>query len=168
MKRDTNNKNKIKSKLGNNPKKPNPKTKQIKKPVEKENTKFDKNKQNEEDGHNADFYLDDGDVDLMDFEEEEQDKGIDSDDKEEPGSDLGSELDFGPEDYHDSPDEEEDEEDDISEEGGKKQKIKKETKITKQDLKKIINKSIEGAPFALTKLILIFAKIGVVPQKLIN
>jgi nucleolar complex protein 2 len=95
-------------------------------------------------GNNAEFYLDDADLELADDEIEEKENISASDDG-------GSELDFGEDDYIESEDEEEKEYSET--------KVKREKKITKIELKKIIKKCKDGNPIGITKMIIIFTKI---------
>jgi nucleolar complex protein 2 len=106
----------------------------------------------EQSGNNADFYLDDQDLDLVEdslSESGSQNLSMSEDD-------AGSELDFGEEDYVESEDE------DVQ--SGEDQK--REKKLTKLELKKLINKCGEGAPMAITKMIILFSKITSNSQKL--
>lgn len=116
------------------------------------------NDDNEEQGNKADFYLDDRDADLA-----EEEQGSDKENESiNSGSLDGSELDFGEEDYE-SEQEGDFDEDEVKK--SKKTKAKKEKPLTKEELKKILKKSKEGAVFALTKIIIIFNKITSLGQK---
>jgi hypothetical protein len=110
----------------------------------------------------ADFYFDDNDLDLV----EDEDSAIHDEDgeegSEEPSLEGGSELDYGEDDYVES--EPEEEEGSVVE--GEEQPQKKHKKLTKIELKRILKKSQDGVPFALTKLIIIFGRITAPSQKL--
>jgi len=99
----------------------------------------------EQAGNEADFYLDDKDADLADDESYNEDMSDPSEVEE-----GGSELDFGEDDYIESEDEDEEE---------KQKKPKEHKKITKDELKKLIKKSLAGNTFAITKMIIIFSRI---------
>lgn len=116
------------------------------KPVEQKSPDVEGNFVEEEEGsgNKADFYLDDADADIAEDEKDESEMSLS--DSEAEG---GSELDFGEEDYIPSEDEEEKEE----------EKVKKEKKITKVELKRILKKCGEGSPIAITKMIILFAKL---------
>ena len=111
----------------------------------KQKSKTSKTKEQENEDNKADFYLDDKDADLA----------YDSDELEQ--SEHGSELDFDENDYVSS-----EHEDASNEDGddGKEKKPKKEKKLTRSELKKIINKcTSSGSLMDLTKLVIIFTKI---------
>ena len=113
-----------------------------KKKIDK-NQKKQKNKKNQKEDkeeNKADFYLDDADADLA----------YNSSELEEE-SEHGSELDFDEKDYVSSEEEEQSKEEE--------EKPKKEKKITKAELKKIIQKSTSGSEISLTRLLIIFGKV---------
>lgn len=95
----------------------------------------------------ADFYVDDADEIL--YDEEEGNKN-DQDNSLEEGSDL----DFDEDDYIES----EEEPDENGSDKGDAEEAKK-SKLTKEELKKLLKKSLEGTPYALTKMVIIFNKI---------
>jgi nucleolar complex protein 2 len=112
------------------------------------NVREEKNKDFEFDdqgGNQADFYLDDKDADIADDESYNEDMSDPSEIEE-----GGSELDFGEDDYIESEDEDEEE---------KTKKHKEQKKVTKDELKKLIKKTIAGNTFAMTKMIIIFSRI---------
>jgi hypothetical protein len=115
----------------------------------KQKSKTPKTKEQQETEDNkADFYLDDKDADLA----------YDSDELENEQSEHGSELDFDENDYVSS--EHEDASGDDDDDDGKEKKPKKEKKLTRAELKKIINKcTSSGSLIDLTKLVIIFTKI---------
>jgi nucleolar complex protein 2 len=116
------------------------------------NNKNTPDQDNEQAGNNADFYLDDRDLDLV--EDSLSESGSENVSMSE--DDGGSELDFGEEDYVESENEEV--------QSGEEEK--REKKLTKVELKKLINKCGEGAPMAITKMIILFSKVTSTTQKL--
>lgn len=124
-----------------------------------ENNKDMDNNYDEATGNEADFYMDDADL----LEDNDDNANGSDRERDEDGDDMGSDLDFGEDDYIESEDEEEDSE---GKGKGKVVKEKKETKMTKSELSKILKKCMSGTPFALTKLIIIFAKITNPNQKI--
>ena len=114
----------------------------------KQKSKTPKTKEQQETEDNkADFYLDDKDADLA----------YDSEELENEQSEHGSELDFDENDYVSSEHEDTSGDDD---DDGKEKKPKKEKKLTRAELKKIINKcTSSGSLIDLTKLVIIFTKI---------
>jgi hypothetical protein len=117
------------------------KIKEKKKVKKNKNPKLKKEKNLEE--NKADFFLDDADADLAynssELEEEEEKE---SDELSEHGSDL----DFDAEDYESS-------------EENKEKKIK-EKSMTREELKKLINKTKNGNTIAITKLLILFNQIS--------
>lgn len=99
----------------------------------------------------ADFYVDDADEILYDEEGGKDDKG-----EEDNSLDEGSDLDFAEEDYIESDEELEEEEEGSQKDGAEETK---KSKLTKEELKKLLKKSVEGTPYALTKMVIIFNKI---------
>lgn len=126
------------------------KNKTIKQKTKEEDSipKQDKDREIELDdqkGNQADFYLDDKDADIADDDSYNEEMSDPSE-----LEDGGSELDFGEDDYIESEDEDEEE---------KTKKPKEQKKITKDELKKLIKKTIAGNTFAITKIIIIFSRI---------
>ena len=110
---------------------------------EKKKNKKEKIKKDEKIEENkADFFLDEEDADLAynssELEEEEE---------KEEFSEHGSDLDFNEEDYE------------SSEEEKKKKKKKKEKFMSREELKKLINKTKNGNSFAINKLLILFNQI---------
>ena len=106
---------------------------------EKRKQKKPEKKDEEQEENKADFYLDDADADLA----------YNSSDLEE--SEHGSELDFDENEYVSSEEEEE--------EGKNENEEKKEKKMTKTELKKLIQKASSGVEMSLTKIIILFGKV---------
>lgn len=106
---------------------------------EKRKQKKPEKKDEEKEENKADFYLDDADADLA----------YNSSDLEE--SEHGSELDFDENEYVSSEEEEE--------EGKNENEEKKEKKMTKAELKKLIQKASSGVEMSLTKIIILFGKV---------
>jgi hypothetical protein len=92
-------------------------------------------------GNEADFYVDDADLleDDNEIKEEENDMSNSLD---------GSELDFDEEDYMESESE------------GSKDNLKKIKKVTKEDLEKMFKRCLNGNNFFINKIINLFNKIG--------
>ena len=108
---------------------------------EKKKNKKEKIKKDEKIEENkADFFLDDEDADLAynssELEEEEE---------KEEFSEHGSDLDFNEEDYESSEEE--------------KKTKKKEKFMSREELKKLINKTKNGNSFAINKLLILFNQI---------
>ena len=108
---------------------------------EKKKNKKEKIKKDEKIEENkADFFLDEEDADLAynssELEEEEE---------KEEFSEHGSDLDFNEEDYESSEEE--------------KKKKKKEKFMSREELKKLINKTKNGNSFAINKLLILFNQI---------
>jgi nucleolar complex protein 2 len=105
----------------------------VQKEKKKDDSKTNKQDENEQ-GNEADFYLDDRDADIA-YDEGSAASEVD-----------GSELDFGEEDYIESEEDEEEK--------------PKEKKVTKTELKKLIKKTLSGSAFAIRRMIIIFSKIS--------
>ncbi len=108
---------------------------------EKKKNKKEKIKKDEKlEENKADFFLDDEDADLAynssELEEEEE---------KEEFSEHGSDLDFNEEDYESSEEE--------------KETKKKEKFMSREELKKLINKTKNGNSFAINKLLILFNQI---------
>ena len=92
-------------------------------------------------GNEADFYVDDADL----LEDDNEIKGEEND---LSNSLDGSELDFDEEDYMESESE------------GSKDNLKKVKKVTKEDLEKMFKRCLNGNNFFINKIINLFNKIG--------
>ena len=124
----------------------------------KERKLSNKNKKEKKEQNNPDFYLDDNDADLAynssELEQESMegsdgDKSLREDINEEEMSEHGSELDFREEDYVPSEGEGE------SEKGVKK----KDKKMSKNELKKLMVKVGNGSELYITKFLILIGKI---------